>query len=90
MVMADYSKVFDTIRFKSVLTKMHFMGFSKRFLKLILNYLCERRQLLQIDARMSDLEVVDFGVPQGSVLGPFIFNLSICGRSSRACSVPVL
>jgi len=77
MVMADYSKAFDTVKFKSVLTKMHVMGFSKSFLKWILNYLCVRRQFVQIDARRSDLEVVDFGVPQGSILGPFIFNLYV-------------
>ena len=74
MVMADYSKAFDTVRFKSVLTKMHVTGFSKSFLKWMLNYLCERRQFVQIDARKSDLEGVDFGVPQGSILGSFIFN----------------
>ena len=74
MVMADYSNAFDTVSFKSVLTKIHDMGFSKIFLKLILNYLCERRK---IDARRSYLEVVDFGVPQGCILGPFIFNLYV-------------
>ena len=38
MVMADCSKAFDAVRFKSVLTKMHVMGFSKSFLRLMLNY----------------------------------------------------
>ena len=40
MVFADYSNAFDTVRFKSVLTKIHVMGFSKSFLKWMLNYLC--------------------------------------------------
>ena len=40
MAMADYSKAFDTVRFKSVLTKIHIMGFSKSVLKWMLNYLC--------------------------------------------------
>ena len=43
----------------------------------MLNYLCERRQFVQIDARRSGLEVVDFGVSQGTSLGPFIFNLNV-------------
>ena len=33
MVMADCSKAFDAVRFKSVLTKMHVMEFSKSFLR---------------------------------------------------------
>ena len=33
MVMADSSKAFDAVRFKSVLTKMHVIGFSKSFLR---------------------------------------------------------
>ena len=37
MVMADYLKAFDTVRFKSILTEMHVMGFSKSFLKWMLN-----------------------------------------------------
>lgn len=77
MVIADYSKAFDTVRFKPVLTKMHVMGFTKSLLKWMLNSLCERRQFVQSDARRSDQEGVDFGVPQGSVLGPLIFNLYV-------------
>lgn len=45
MVIADYSKAFDTVRFKPVPTKMHVMGFTKSLLKWMLNYLCERRHL---------------------------------------------
>ena len=37
MVLGDYSKAYDTVRFKSVLTKMHVMGYSKSFLKWMLN-----------------------------------------------------
>ena len=32
MVFADYSKAFDTVRFKTILTKMHALGFSNEFL----------------------------------------------------------
>ena len=46
MVLADYSKAFDTVRFKSVLTKTHVMGFSKSFLKWMLNCLCQGKLFL--------------------------------------------
>ena len=77
MVCADYSKAFDTVQFKSVLTKMHNLGFSKEFLLWMVDYLTDRRQLVQIDDRKSDMATVEFGVPQGSILGPVIFNLYV-------------
>ena len=55
MAMADYLKAFDTVRFESVRTKMHVMGFSKSFWEWMLNCLCKRRQFVQTDARRSDL-----------------------------------
>ena len=58
MVLADYSKAFDTINFKSVIHKMHSMGFSQNFLRWILSYLMGRRQFVQInDTSSSQLEI---------------------------------
>ena len=77
MVCADYSKALDTVQFKSVLTKMHNLGFFKEFLLWIIDYLTDRRRMVQIDDRQSDMATVEFGVPQGSILGPVIFNLYV-------------
>lgn len=43
----------------------------------MIDYLTDRRQLVQIDDRKSDMATVEFGVPQGSILGPVIFNLYV-------------
>ena len=49
MVLADYSKAFDTIKFKTVLEKMNSLGFSKSFLQWTVNYLTNRKHFVQID-----------------------------------------
>ena len=70
MVFADYSKAFDTVRFSTVLKKMHRLGFSGSFRQWMINYLSARHNFVQIDDRRSDMAHVAFGVPQGSILGP--------------------
>ena len=49
MVLADYSKAFDTVQFKTILTKMNKMGLTSKFL------LSEHYQFVQIDDRSSEL-----------------------------------
>ena len=77
MLLADFSKAFDTINFKTVLKKLHRLNFSHGFLYWITSYLTNRFQYVQIDDKKSNLTPVCFGVPQGSILGPFIFNLYV-------------
>ena len=77
MVLADYSKAFNTVKFKTILMKMHEMGFSKKFLFWVFDHLCNRCQFVQIDDKSSEMGKVEFGVPQGSILGPIFFNLYV-------------
>ena len=43
----------------------------------VLNYLASRKQFVQVNDKQSELTDVLFGVPQGSILGPFLFNLYV-------------
>ena len=72
---ADFSKAFDTADYTTVLKKLHIVGFSRDAVSWVFNYLIKRKQFVQINEKQSEVVSVQFGVPQGSILGPVLFNL---------------
>ena len=76
-ILADLSKAFDTIRYKTILRKLSHLGFSKDYLIWTINYLSGRQHFVQTDDKVSDRCNVNFGVPRGSIMGPLIFNLYV-------------
>ena len=83
VVLADYSKAFETIKFTTVLGKINSLGFSKLFLHWTVNYLTNRKHFVQIDDKRSEMSMVYFGVLQGSILGTVIFNIYV--SDPQAC-----
>ena len=80
-IFTDYSKVFDTIDFSILIKKMHILNFSKLFLYWIFNYLTERH-FVQIDSSISNILIIDFRVPQGSLLSPILFNICVADMTN--------
>ena len=69
----DLKKVFDTINHYLLLAKLEKDGFRGRIFCLLKNYLTNRFQFVQTDNKISSSRSMSCGVPQGSVLGPFLF-----------------
>ena len=61
MILADFSKAFDTICFRNLITKMSKLGFSRDFLIWTLNYVMHRNQFVQIDDTCSEVKNLNFG-----------------------------
>lgn len=73
----DLSKAFDSLEHRVLLTKLKFYGLQSKSLALIESYLSGRTQYVQIDGTKSKSCPINYGIPQGSVIGPLLFNLFI-------------
>ena len=72
--MIDFKKAFDSVSHKVLLKKLSANGVSGDFLEYLMDYLTGRSQITKVNNVISSDASVEFGVPQGSILGPQCFS----------------
>ena len=75
IIAIDLSKAFDCMPKGLLLSKMYAYGFSYDTCRLMKSYLCSRKQRVKIGNHSSKWASPNRGVPQGSILGPILFNV---------------
>ena len=70
----DLSKAFDCIPHDLLIAKLHAYGYSDKTVTFIYFYLERRKQNVKIENFYSNFLILLSGVPQGSILGPILFQ----------------
>ena len=76
-LLTDISKAFDCLNHELLIAKLEAYGFDHNALNLIYSYLSNRKHRTKVNNAFSTWTNIMHGIPQGSILGPLLFNIYI-------------
>ena len=77
VVFIDFKKAFDCVSHSILDLKLQAMGISGPPFEWIRDYLKDRKQFAVVNGCKSELNAVNCGIPQGSLLGPRLFSFYV-------------
>ena len=76
-MLMDLTKTYDCLRHDLLIAKLEAYGLGNSSLNLRLDYLTFRKQRTKVGSAYSKWSKIRRGIPQGSTLGPILFNIFI-------------
>ena len=81
-LLTDLSRALDCLPHSLLIANLHAYGFDKTSTEYLKDYLSHRKQKIKINKTFSNWRNILHGVPQGSILGPLLFNVFLCNLFS--------
>ena len=88
-LLTDLSKAFDCLPHALLIAKLHPYGTKKGSLNLSFSYLKNKKQRVRLNNTYIEWIEILFGMPQGSILGPLLFNIFLCDFFLFLHDIPV-
>ena len=73
----DLKNAFDTVNHEILLQKLELYGIHNKEMKWFRSYLTNRKQCCKVNRKISNIESITCGVPQGCCLGPLLYIIYI-------------